>query len=48
MTETILALDGIAIIVNPDNPVNDLDLETIGRESSVLLLVTNTKGRCTT
>lgn len=31
LTETILALDGIAIIVNPDNPVNDLDLETIGR-----------------
>lgn len=31
LTETVLALDGIAIIVNPDNPVNDLDLETIGR-----------------
>lgn len=31
LTETILALDGIAIIVNPDNSVNDLDLETIGR-----------------
>ena len=31
LTETILALDGIAIIVNPDNPVNDLNLETIGR-----------------
>ena len=31
MTETILALDGIAVIVNTDNPVNDLDLETIGR-----------------
>ena len=31
LTETILALDGIAIIVNPDNPVNDLDLEAIGR-----------------
>ena len=31
LTETILALDGIAVIVNPDNPVNDLDLETIGR-----------------
>lgn len=31
LTETVLALDGIAIIVNPDNPVDDLDLETIGR-----------------
>ena len=31
LTETILALDGIAVIVNPDNPVNDLALETIGR-----------------
>lgn len=31
LNETILALDGIAVIVNPDNPVNDLDLETIGR-----------------
>lgn len=31
LTETILALDGIAVIVNPDNPVNDLDFETIGR-----------------
>lgn len=31
LTETILALDGIAVIVNPDNPINDLDLETIGR-----------------
>lgn len=29
LTETILALDGIAVIVNLDNPVNDLDLETI-------------------
>ena len=28
---TILALDGIAIIVNPDNPVNDLDVETIAK-----------------
>ena len=26
---TILAYDGIAIIVNPDNPVNDLDIKTI-------------------
>lgn len=31
LAETILALDGIAVIVNPDNPINDLDLETIGR-----------------
>lgn len=31
LTETILALDGITVIVNPDNPVNDLDLETVGR-----------------
>lgn len=31
LTETILALDGIAVIVNTDNPVNDLDLETISR-----------------
>lgn len=31
LTETILALDGIAVIVNPNNPVNDLDLETVGR-----------------
>lgn len=31
LTETILALDGIAVIVNPDNPVNDLDLETIAK-----------------
>ncbi len=27
---TILAYDGIAIIVNPQNPIEDLDLETIG------------------
>lgn len=31
LTETILALDGIAVIVNPNNPVNDLDLETVGK-----------------
>ncbi|MCM1264244.1 MAG: phosphate ABC transporter substrate-binding protein [Butyrivibrio sp.] len=31
LTETILALDGIAIVVNPDNPINDIDLETIAR-----------------
>ena len=28
---TILAYDGIAIIVNPNNPVNDLDVETIAK-----------------
>ena len=31
LEETILAYDGIAIIVNPENPVNDLDLETIAK-----------------
>lgn len=31
LEETILALDGIAIIVNPENPVEDLDLETIAK-----------------
>lgn len=31
LTETILALDGIAVIVHPDNPVEDLDLETVGK-----------------
>lgn len=29
LTETVLALDGIAIIVNPENPVSDMDLETV-------------------
>ena len=28
---TVLAYDGIAIIVNPENPVNDLDVETIAK-----------------
>ena len=28
---TILAYDGIAIIVNPDNPVSDLDVETVAK-----------------
>lgn len=28
---TVLAYDGIAIIVNPKNPVNDLDVETIAK-----------------
>lgn len=31
LTATILAYDGIAIIVNPDNPVTDLDTETIAQ-----------------
>ena len=29
--ETVLALDGIAVIVNPANPVSDLDVETIAK-----------------
>ncbi len=29
LTETVLAYDGIAIIVNPKNPVTDLSMETI-------------------
>ena len=28
---TVLAYDGIAIIVNPENPVSDLDVETIAK-----------------
>lgn len=31
LTGTVLAYDGIAIIVNPENPVSDLDLETIAK-----------------
>lgn len=31
LTETILAYDGIAIIVHPENPVADLDVETIAK-----------------
>ncbi len=31
LTETLLALDGIAVIVHPDNPVSDLDLDSIAR-----------------
>ena len=31
LEETILAYDGIAIIVNPANPVKDLDVETIAK-----------------
>lgn len=29
LEETVLAYDGIAVIVNPENPVDDLDIETI-------------------
>lgn len=29
LTATVLAYDGIAIIVHPDNPIDDLDLKTI-------------------
>ena len=31
LTETVLALDGIAVIVNPENPVSDLSLETVAK-----------------
>ena len=31
LVETVLAYDGIAIIVNPENPVADLDLETLAK-----------------
>ena len=31
LTGTVLAYDGIAVIVNPENPVNDLDLATIAK-----------------
>ncbi len=31
LTETLLALDGIAVIVHPDNPVSNLDLDTIAK-----------------
>ncbi len=31
LTETILALDGIAVIVNPGNPASDLDVDTIAK-----------------
>lgn len=31
LTGTILAYDGIAVIVNPENPVDDLDVDTIAR-----------------
>lgn len=31
LTETVLAYDGIAVIVNPDNSVSDLSVETIAK-----------------
>ena len=31
LTATVLAYDGIAVIVNPENPVTDLDVETIAK-----------------
>lgn len=31
LTATVLAYDGIAIIVNPENPVSDMELETIAK-----------------
>ena len=31
LTATVLAYDGIAIIVNPENPVSDLSIETIAK-----------------
>lgn len=31
LVETTLALDGIAIVVNPENPVSDLDVDTIAK-----------------
>ena len=31
LTATVLAFDGIAVIVNPENPVNDMSVETIAK-----------------
>ena len=31
LTETVLAYDGIAVIVNPENPVSDLEVEAIAK-----------------
>ena len=31
LTETVLALDGIALVVSPENPVSDLDVDTIAK-----------------
>ena len=33
LTATVLAYDGIAVIVHPDNPVADLDVETIAKQT---------------
>ena len=31
LVETVVALDGIAIVVNPENPVSDLNIDTIAK-----------------
>ena len=31
LVETVVALDGIAIVVNPEDPVSDLDIDTIAK-----------------
>ena len=31
LVETVVALDGIAIVVNPENPVSDLDIDTTAK-----------------
>lgn len=31
LKETVLAYDGIAVVVNPDNPIGDLSLETVAK-----------------
>ena len=31
LVETVVALDGIAIVVNPENPVSDIDIDTIAK-----------------
>ena len=31
LVETVVALDGIAIVMNPENPVSDLDIDTIAK-----------------
>ena len=31
LVETVVALDGIAIVVSPENPVSDLDIDTIAK-----------------
>lgn len=31
LVETVVALDGVAIVVNPENPVSDLDIDTIAK-----------------